>query len=637
MRATLYCLALDGILYSLGVHDYGASDRNDAFEVLLCQVFIYLFADFCVFLYSFEPDGVMWWVVAAVATWNVGRGEGAYAPPPLLYQVIRLALLDAVRRFVPLCRAAVEEARTDGWRPVHFAVCVGAPHWVVQCLLFAFPKACETTTRCTGMLPLHVAAQYGASLQVVQCLVERYPDALEKPTGNGTLPLHLAVLTNASPAVVQYLIRKCPNTLKGMQGNGWLPLHSAVYGGASVELVDLLVDMYPEALEARTNCGRLPLHVAAECAPVQVVRLLATRGPKALMAKDGNGWLPLHFSVCVASVEVIDCLVDMCQDVLRDARNAGRFDSQEDAVRRATEEMSSRRVSKCPLGFLATATLPEPKSAALLLRAADGRLPLHLAAQHGASEEVIRYLINTCRTALEKKGVKEGLPLHYAVCCGASAAVVKLFISPYVYALRAKTDDGRLPLHLAVQYASKQVIDLLVEMHPGALEMKENDGWLPLHAAARHASEDVVKDFAGRYPKGLEESTNKGWLPLHIAAFSNATLKVVKYLAEACPKAAKMKDSEGRLPLYLAAHFASAEVVQYLRGITPVETTNSAPTACQKSGEGIEMESATSLPADGRPPATRTEESTEEARGADPNTNRVRTREGGGSESASEL
>jgi ankyrin repeat protein len=646
LEDTLVCLALDGFLCALGVHDYGlaaATDWNGAFEILFWLVLTYLTADACAYVCSSKASGLVWWLwvqnVPEVLVMMVGAGRTKYVPPSWLYEVIRSLLWAAIRTLEPSFRDAAAVTRADGWRPVHVAVIFGAPPGVVRSLAGAYPRACEAPVRGTGRLPLHEAVARGAALPVVRCLVDKYPAALERGAEHGRLPLHIASRFNASREVVQYLLHKCPEAIRGQDAEGWLPLHHAVLGRASAQLVGLLVDQYPGATGSQTNEGWLPLHVAARHATAEVVRLLATRAPSALKAKDGDGLLPLHAAATGAPVEVIDCLVDLYREALHEERKGERsVDPHDDAAHLASGTViQRRRESKCPLGFAATGTPPnELKAKVLLLETTDGSLPLHCAVAGQAPEEVIRYLIGACRKALEVKKREGWLPLHLAVRYGAPLSVVDLFVCEYGEALELMTDRGHLPLHLAAVSASEQVVELLAERYPGALEMKDNEGWLPLHIAARYSSETGVKELVRRHPRGLEEKTNGGWLPLHVAAMSNATLKVVSFLAEAGPGAVMVKDNEGRLPVHVAALRASAEVAQYLREKSPADLTETEPDACQEDHGERESATETTLRSDRSSPTAGTEESTQKVHGASPGTDRPRmTRQGGDAPKAS--
>jgi hypothetical protein len=112
------------------------------------------------------------------------------------------------------------------------------------------------------------------------------------------------------------------------------------------------------------------------------------------------------------------------------------------------------------------------------------RLPLHIAFQFKATEDVIRMLFASFPLAAEVQDASGRLLLHYALQFNAPVRILKLLVTAYPVGLQVQDDDGSLTIHLAVQNkVSDDVLKRMLAVYSEAFKVQDNDGSLPIHLA----------------------------------------------------------------------------------------------------------------------------------------------------------
>jgi len=169
--------------------------------------------------------------------------------------------------------------------------------------------------------------------------------------------------------------------------------------------------------------------------------------------------------------------------------------------------------------------LIEAQPSALLDTDKDARTPLHasfLLSSTPPSRDVITTLLRTPgENALKLKDATGRLPLHIAAERGASAGILKILVTPYSDSCYRVNKDGDLPLHLLVRSGNATTEGVSLLLQP------------ILH------SESIVK------MKGSGDETN---LPLHIACEYNCSLEILSELLKSYPAGAEVR--RGRDGLY---------------------------------------------------------------------------------------
>ena len=85
------------------------------------------------------------------------------------------------------------------------------------------------------------------------------------------------------------------------------------------------------------------------------------------------------------------------------------------------------------------------------LKDENGMLPLHYAAKNGASELVIRKLLEACPQGATIRSFSERLPLHWGAAGRLSAGALKLLVEAFPEAVAMQDAMGYLPRDLAAR------------------------------------------------------------------------------------------------------------------------------------------------------------------------------------------
>eukprot|EP00986_Skeletonema_menzelii_P013645 scaffold8097_cov148-Skeletonema_menzelii.AAC.16 len=161
----------------------------------------------------------------------------------------------------------------------------------------------------------------------------------------------------------------------------------------------------------------------------------------------------------------------------------------------------------------------------------NGHNPLHLLLGEGDNPQnlknQIKVLINAgfgCSKGLKASG---NLPLLYALKVGASQQILKMLIDAQPAALLYTNNEKVTPLHVALNCHKIPSIGLVEALltHSGinACHLKDSSGRLPLHIAAENgASETLLRLLVDAYPDGCYRRTDVGDLPLHLLVRSGA-------------------------------------------------------------------------------------------------------------------
>lgn len=181
----------------------------------------------------------------------------------------------------------------------------------------------------------------------------------------------------------------------------------AIFRNDSVESIRALVQASPELLREFVRDDTLPLHVAVStvvpCLPV--VELLLTAYPEAVRTKTlKDGYLPIHLAVVRAPVSIVELLLEKCPESMKAASNNGKIPLQ--CV------LGTESAHKLPVVRHLLRTWPD----ATKHSAEGGYLPLHVAAIHNESLDVLEAVLQSNPAALRvATDAPHGhLPIHFA-------------------------------------------------------------------------------------------------------------------------------------------------------------------------------------------------------------------------------
>lgn len=201
------------------------------------------------------------------------------------------------------------------------------------------------------------------------------------------------------------------------------------------------------------------------------------------------------------------------------------------------------------------------------------RYPLHIALESGASEEVVRLLLdaNTDDEALftpSKRLLR--LPLHIACDSGCDLEVIRLLLKKTkdISYLRSKTKMGSTPLHLAItKKVDYKIIELLVKREASLIPKKKRKSTVSFEMHSKHSFRNLIhqQSCSGNLADiddgntlenkiqvenesqdlGICQQIN-GMLPIHYACWNNSSKETISVLLDNDPS---QKSFESRVHL----------------------------------------------------------------------------------------
>jgi len=146
-------------------------------------------------------------------------------------------------------------------------------------------------------------------------------------------------------------------------------------------------------------------------------------------------------------------------------------------------------------------------------------LPLHQAcALAPPTTAVLEALLAAYPEAISQiESYFERTPLHLACVHGASTDILCYLISKYPKAASSTDKMGRTPLHYAIcDHAPLEAILELLRVSPQSATVQDAKGWLPIHVACRYgATREGLEALIYAYPESLQVKTIRcGMTPL---------------------------------------------------------------------------------------------------------------------------
>ena len=531
----------------------------------------------------------------------------------------------------------------DKWNTTEFFRHAGAAD-VSRCLKTKDPNARDDK----GRTPLHTAATVSKNPAVVATLAKAGAE-LDARDEEGRTPLHLAVVFGRSPAFVTALVKagadismldkkgrtplqfaekfsETPALVNALKKAEDAPVASVVPGSLllcekwntaaffkNAGVADLSRCLETEDPDARNENGRTPLHYAAQGSAPAFVTALAKAGGELDARDKRGGWTPLHLAAWFGkSQTVVQALLDAGADpeakddtgrtpwhYLKENPALKDFDPRVATVSCEDwntalffERANAADVSRCLKG-----------GAKANARDAAGATPLHLAARHGKTPDVVAALVEA-GAGVSARDETGATPLHAAAMKSAAPTVVQALLDagadPAAADEAGKTPgdyaksnpalaDADLHERLAAiscedwntasffERAEPADVSRCVEVGASA-RVRDETGATPLHLAAQHGkTPDVVVALveAGGRVSARDET---GATPLHTAASEGTTAAIVQALliAGADPEA---KDESGKTPWdYLKENpgLKGADLSRRLAGVS-CEDWNTAP------------------------------------------------------------
>ena len=368
-----------------------------------------------------------------------------------------------------------------------------------------------------------------------------------------------------------------------------------------------LLNTTPDVAEEPDAKGTLPLHIALDQPPSALIddvicRLCEIYGDAARESSPiANGDLPLHVALLAGGhkVEVISDLLSCYTHAAAESANDGRLplvialengepcaiieelvsDPKKHAVDAVVDEASLRMPLHLALEKRASddviLLLLERHERAVKWADCNGYLPLHTAAATDASLRVVKALVAARpQAAMDGCRAHQQLPLHVAVSRGASEEMVKYLLTDEAHGpetRRARDQSGCMPLHCAlIAGAEPEIVLMLLRAYPQAAmewgSMARPEGQRPPpsppsspeegdgRSRGRRSHRNKAHEHARRNHEAAEEKKRLEIrrLPLHLALAHNASAEVFEALFEANREAAWQADGDGKHALAVA-------------------------------------------------------------------------------------
>ncbi|CAH8617694.1 unnamed protein product [Schistosoma rodhaini] len=385
----------------------------------------------------------------------------------------------------------------EGETPLHAAVTSGNSDMVKFCLehnAFILAKQNDDST------PVHYACMKG-DLECVQLMFESDPSIKSivfiMPDKNGYTPLHLAAVYNHEK-LVTYLVEQ-GSPLEMTETNGWTPLLLAAMKGALQTCIQLLrLGANPNAHD---SSNRNLVHLLMLFQGPGIRTVLPELNDEELFKrlvneKDKYGTTPLHYSTKMGNLGATIAFV------LRGASALERDNERNTSLHTAAyygRLHTCEKLLATPHGIRAM-NCPD----------AIGRLPLHVAVEHGHIEIVKMFLDRGC---LFRKCHLGNTPLHY-VSIGGCIKICKLLLQSSPSLLNQTNFHGMTALHYAAKENNAEVLDYLLTSK--AKILPDNDGIYFVTYALQRRNYETMKAIVthSRWPELHEMLDNTSQCPV---------------------------------------------------------------------------------------------------------------------------
>uniref|UniRef100_A0A7S1F944 Ubiquitin-like domain-containing protein n=1 Tax=Noctiluca scintillans TaxID=2966 RepID=A0A7S1F944_NOCSC len=501
------------------------------------------------------------------------------------------------------------------------AILAGATSWHGTAALKALRLFPEVARLKEGSYPLHLAIERRCSGVLVAALLRTFRLAASLPMDDGRMPLHVALQTHLPWEMQAKLIEACPRALLMPMAGRMLPLEYAITQGLAREVVLLLADGCPSWVS--DDCTPM----AAVCARAAATGLRTRLLPRRRVVDDRGQ--PFEWQskqpLVTGGVRFI-VTPEMSPPIVLEARLTDPLH----LVTRRIEQVDGTAERDQILLLNGERLQPElsigdngiRENVAVAMRRRDRLLPLAL--RRSAHEPLVRNLIKWRPRRAREVDLHGNYPLHLAIDVGASDAVLKDLIEVFAAAtltpfahtgtvfplqrllekhysldviealLRCghrehwDTQTGayhpvKLPDHLIPPFPLAVAIEAncdtsIIKVLLGARALPEarnqftgyNHVELVLTKGRHHLFHTLLSSLMARRPLALTEAGPKGMHLLHVALLHQAPSSITLDVIELAPASVDAVDADGRLPIHIAmVARAPSDVVHALLRASP--------------------------------------------------------------------
>jgi len=164
-------------------------------------------------------------------------------------------------------------------------------------------------------------------------------------------------------------------------------------------------------------------------------------------------------------------------------------------------------------------------------------------------------------------------PLHLAACHSNSVELIKELIQIHPPALRMLNNRGETPFCLVFENPSSfasNILKAFLQADPELIEIRKNNE-LPIHCCIRRGGNSNILNFLSILLEAnhhlVNIPTSEGLLPIHLAASS--TVEVFKMLYEYSPSSINVISPRGGSVAYIACVCQQMDILKYIHTINP--------------------------------------------------------------------
>ncbi|XP_061511818.1 uncharacterized protein LOC1280917 [Anopheles gambiae] len=502
--------------------------------------------------------------------WNCQDGNGT----TVLDQCVQKGDLAAIKKLIKL-GVDIASQTSDGTSALHRACSLG--HTDIAKLLVK-QQVPLTSLSGTDRLPLHYAIQYQENelLPVLCC------DDIDINSDRHRLVRRAIEYGNLE--ALKYLVdtRQATLTFVDQQQNTVLHL-CATYGRLAMlrYLLDdhsATIDGEESLLNRRNGASKTVLHIAVQQRHTAMVALLLERGVDASPADD-TGRTAYEWAVQGNSLRIAKVFAKH----QRTLRSSGAIASHPLTI--AIEQRNVRM-----LKFLLRNGCSFTSESLCLIKAVYTR-----------SLELVRYIVELCKPALQYRDPYDSTPLHVAIAIECNEIAAYLIESGAD--INAISKFGDTPLHVAARHGNIVAARMLILKY-AAVDERNASGLTALMQAMYSRQLDIMKLLIGaganidllklhlaeieqlaklptihmfvdhygllefmilqlQYDPNVRDGRNQQSL-LHKACYAN-NLQIVQFLVDWCRLQTEQQDANGRTPLAIANECKNYEVAEFLR------------------------------------------------------------------------
>ncbi|EAA00773.4 AGAP011724-PA, partial [Anopheles gambiae str. PEST] len=502
--------------------------------------------------------------------WNCQDGNGT----TVLDQCVQKGDLAAIKKLIKL-GVDIASQTSDGTSALHRACSLG--HTDIAKLLVK-QQVPLTSLSGTDRLPLHYAIQYQENelLPVLCC------DDIDINSDRHRLVRRAIEYGNLE--ALKYLVdtRQATLTFVDQQQNTVLHL-CATYGRLAMlrYLLDdhsATIDGEESLLNRRNGASKTVLHIAVQQRHTAMVALLLERGVDA-SPTDDTGRTAYEWAVQGNSLRIAKVFAKH----QRTLRSSGAIASHPLTI--AIEQRNVRM-----LKFLLRNGCSFTSESLCLIKAVYTR-----------SLELVRYIVELCKPALQYRDPYDSTPLHVAIAIECNEIAAYLIESGAD--INAISKFGDTPLHVAARHGNIVAARMLILKY-AAVDERNASGLTALMQAMYSRQLDIMKLLIGaganidllklhlaeieqlaklptihmfvdhygllefmilqlQYDPNVRDGRNQQSL-LHKACYAN-NLQIVQFLVDWCRLQTEQQDANGRTPLAIANECKNYEVAEFLR------------------------------------------------------------------------